>query len=43
MYQKQIFTEGHDIENNNGETPINGDQGFGGDISSICIAPFEED
>lgn len=43
MYQKKIYTEGNDLGNNNGETPINGDQGFGGDISSICIAPFEED
>ena len=25
MHQKKIFTEGHDVDNNNGETPINGD------------------
>ena len=46
MYQKKIQPEGK-LENDNdltsGERQIDGGKGFGGDISSICIAPFEED
>ena len=46
MYQKKIYTEEanqHDLTS--GERPIDGNnnKGFGGDISSICIAPFDDE